>query len=65
VSRYTSACQHQPYADRPAGQFQGEDFTRISLLMCGATVSVVPIIAVFLFGQRYFIQRIAMTGMKG
>jgi multiple sugar transport system permease protein/sn-glycerol 3-phosphate transport system permease protein len=45
-----------------AGQFQGEYFARISLLMCGATVSVV---AVFLFAQRYFIQGITMTGMKG
>jgi multiple sugar transport system permease protein len=48
-----------------AGQFQGEYFTQISLLMCGATVSVVPVIAVFLFAQRYFIQGITMTGMKG
>ncbi|MFD3405294.1 carbohydrate ABC transporter permease [Kribbella sp. NPDC058693] len=46
-------------------QFQGEYFTKISLLMAGATISVVPVIAVFLFAQRYFIQGITMTGMKG
>ena len=46
-------------------QFQGEYFSQISLLMCGATVAVVPVIAVFLLAQRYFIQGITMTGLKG
>ena len=46
-------------------QFQGEYFSEISLMMCGATVAVVPVLIVFLFAQRYFIQGITMTGMKG
>jgi multiple sugar transport system permease protein len=46
-------------------QFQGEYFSQISLLMAGATVSVVPVIVVFLMAQRYFIQGITMTGLKG
>jgi multiple sugar transport system permease protein len=46
-------------------QFQGEYFSQISLLMAGATVSVVPVIVVFLLAQRYFIQGITMTGLKG
>jgi multiple sugar transport system permease protein len=33
--------------------------------MAGATVSVVPVIVVFLLAQRYFIQGITMTGLKG
>ncbi|MET9023254.1 carbohydrate ABC transporter permease [Actinopolymorpha sp. NPDC004070] len=45
-------------------QFQGEYFSQLSLLMAGATVSVVPVIVVFLLAQRYFIQGITMTGLK-
>jgi len=36
-----------------------------NLLLAGATVSVLPIIAVFLFAQRYILQGIAMSGLKG
>ncbi len=46
-------------------QFQGEYFSQISLLMAGSTISVVPVIIVFLMAQRYFIQGITMTGLKG
>lgn len=46
-------------------QFRGEYFTQISLLMAGATVAVLPVLVVFLLAQRYFIQGITMTGLKG
>lgn len=46
-------------------QFRGEYFTQISLLMAGATVAVLPVLLVFLLAQRYFIQGITMTGLKG
>ncbi|GAA5030000.1 carbohydrate ABC transporter permease [Actinopolymorpha pittospori] len=46
-------------------QFQSEYFTQVSQMMAGATVAVVPVIIVFLFAQRYFIQGITMTGLKG
>jgi multiple sugar transport system permease protein len=36
-----------------------------NLLLAGATIAVVPIIAVFLFAQRYILQGIAMSGLKG
>lgn len=36
-----------------------------ALIMTGAVISVLPIIIVFLLGQRYFIEGIAGTGMKG
>lgn len=36
-----------------------------SLIMTGAVLSVLPIALVFLFGQRYFIEGIASTGLKG
>lgn len=37
----------------------------INLQMAGATLAVVPILAVFLLLQRYFVQGIALTGLKG
>ncbi|GAB3435767.1 carbohydrate ABC transporter permease [Flindersiella endophytica] len=46
-------------------QFRGEYFTQISLLMAGATVAVLPVLVVFVLAQRYFIQGITMTGLKG
>jgi multiple sugar transport system permease protein len=35
------------------------------MIMTGAVVSVLPILVIFLFGQRYFIQGIATSGLKG
>ena len=37
----------------------------INLQMAGATLGVVPVILVFLFLQRYFVQGIALSGVKG
>ena len=34
------------------------------LLMAGSTIMIVPIIILFLIAQRYFVQGIALTGMK-
>jgi ABC-type glycerol-3-phosphate transport system permease component len=39
--------------------------TPIHLLMAASVVSVLPVIVVFLVCQRYFIQSIALTGLKG
>ena len=36
-----------------------------NLLLGGATISVLPIVAVFLFAQRYVLQGVAMSGLKG
>ncbi len=33
--------------------------------MTGSVLSVLPIAIIFLIGQRYFIQGIATSGMKG
>jgi multiple sugar transport system permease protein len=46
-------------------QFQNEYFTQITLLMAGATVAVLPVILVYVLAQKYFIQGITMTGLKG
>ena len=42
----------------------GQNQTEYGLLLAGAVVIVVPVLAVFLLLQRYFVQGIAMTGIK-
>ncbi|MBT4502608.1 MAG: carbohydrate ABC transporter permease [Gemmatimonadetes bacterium] len=38
---------------------------RIPLIMAGAVLSLLPILVLYIFGQKYFVQGIALTGMKG
>ena len=42
----------------------GQNATQYGVLLAGAVVVVVPVIAIFLALQRYFVQGIAMTGIK-
>lgn len=42
----------------------GQNAARYGLMMAGAVVVVVPILTVFVFLQRYFVQGIALTGIK-
>jgi ABC-type glycerol-3-phosphate transport system permease component len=37
----------------------------MSMLMAGALLMLLPVVLIFFFFQRYFIQGIALTGMKG
>jgi multiple sugar transport system permease protein len=37
----------------------------VNMLMAGTSMSVVPVLILFLFMQRYFVQGIALTGLKG
>lgn len=46
-------------------RFQESVSTNYALIMAGATVSLIPIIIVFLFTQKYFIQSFATVGIKG
>ncbi len=46
-------------------QFTTEGGTRYHLLMAGAAFVILPILAVYLFAQRYFIEGIARTGIRG
>jgi ABC-type glycerol-3-phosphate transport system permease component len=39
--------------------------TRWDLLMAAATVMILPIIILFFIGQRYFIQGVVLSGLKG
>ncbi|MEV0148382.1 MULTISPECIES: carbohydrate ABC transporter permease [unclassified Nonomuraea] len=45
--------------------FVGQYDAEYAMIMTGAVLSVLPILAVFLLGQRYFIQGIATSGLKG
>ncbi|MGW5364762.1 carbohydrate ABC transporter permease [Actinopolymorpha pittospori] len=44
--------------------FQGQFFTQVSALMAAATMTIVPVLLVFAFCQRYFIEGLASTGLK-
>jgi len=43
----------------------GQHTARWGLLMAGATVTILPIVVIFLILQRRFIEGITMTGLKG
>lgn len=45
--------------------FQGQYNTQWNLMMAATLISVVPILLLYSFAQRYFIQGITMTGLKG
>ena len=45
--------------------FQRENTTQWTLLMAATLVATLPVVVVFLLGQRYFTQGIALTGLKG
>ncbi|RAV22419.1 carbohydrate ABC transporter permease [Paenibacillus contaminans] len=38
---------------------------RMTLVMAGAVITIAPVLLVFLFAQKYFVQGIASTGLKG
>ena len=42
--------------------FQGEFFSQVSVLMAGATVSIIPGVIIYLNAQRFFLRGIVMTG---
>ena len=45
--------------------FSGEFGTDYELLMAGAMIGLVPVLVIYTFLQRYFVQGIALTGVKG
>ena len=38
---------------------------RLHILMAAVSLSVLPLLAFYIFGQRFFVQSVAMTGLKG
>lgn len=45
--------------------FRQQFYTEWHLLMAGTVISVVPILALYLAAQKYFVQGIALAGLKG
>ena len=54
-------------ATLPAGLalFVGQHVVEYAVVMAGATLALLPLFVVFLFAQRYFVQGISLTGLKG
>ncbi|MCL6591487.1 MAG: carbohydrate ABC transporter permease [Firmicutes bacterium] len=44
--------------------FMGQHVIEYAILMAGSTLSLLPIIVAYIFAQRYFVQGIALTGLK-
>lgn len=45
-------------------QFRGLYVTDWTLMMAAAAIAVVPVLIIYLFGQRYIIEGVAITGLK-
>jgi len=45
--------------------FMGRHVVEYAVIMAGATLTLVPVLVLFLFLQKYFVRGIAMTGIKG
>jgi ABC-type glycerol-3-phosphate transport system permease component len=45
--------------------FQDQNYTEWHLLMAASLVAMLPVVIIFFFAQRYFIQGIVFTGLKG
>lgn len=45
--------------------FRGEFFTTVSTLMAASTLTVLPVLVVYMFAQRYIVEGIASSGVKG
>lgn len=42
-----------------------EGMTQWNLMMAASTVSILPVVGIFIFAQKYFIEGITTTGLKG
>jgi multiple sugar transport system permease protein len=45
--------------------FRGQYSTEWALLMAGAVISIIPILILYVAAQRYFVQGVVMSGLKG
>ncbi|CAG6395980.1 carbohydrate ABC transporter permease [Streptomyces cocklensis] len=45
--------------------FVGQYDAQYAMIMAGSVISVLPVLVIFLLGQRYFVRGIATTGLKG
>jgi len=54
---------NQIFAD--IAHFQDSYTTEYHLLMAASVIVMLPVLIVFVIGQRYFVRGIALSGMKG
>ena len=45
--------------------FQQENGTEYTLIMAATTMSLIPIVLLYVFAQKYFIEGLAAAGVKG
>lgn len=45
--------------------FQGQYGTQWNLMMAGSAIAIVPVLVIFLFGQKYFVRSVVTTGFGG
>jgi multiple sugar transport system permease protein len=45
--------------------FQLQSGDSLSLLMAGSLIMIMPVLIIFFLAQRYFIQGVVMSGVKG
>lgn len=45
-------------------QYQSQHFTAYNLLLAASVLFIIPVLAVFVFGQRYFVRGAARAGLK-
>jgi multiple sugar transport system permease protein len=46
-------------------QLQGTYSTRFALLMAGAVIAAIPVLTLYIFAQRYIVQSVTSSGVKG
>lgn len=61
----TNSDSHKTLTVGLATLAQGQYGTDWPILMAGTALSILPILAVFVFAQRYFVEGLAHTGLKG
>lgn len=44
--------------------FVGENIITYGTVMAGTVISIIPLLAAYIFAQKYFVQGVAMSGMK-
>ncbi len=45
--------------------FRGIYYTQTTLFMAGTAIATLPVLIIFLLGQRYFVRGVALSGIKG
>jgi ABC-type glycerol-3-phosphate transport system permease component len=45
--------------------FRGQNFTQFNLLMAVSIITLIPVLLMFFFSQKLFVQGVSLTGMGG